>query len=82
MSLQIIKDGNGGNTGVFIPMSDWEKLTQKHRDLKDMLPTEPIEKKKLSQYAGTISHETAKAMLKHVEESRNEWGDRLKKQFD
>jgi len=82
MSLQVIKDGFGKNTGVFIPMSDWDIITQKHEDLRDLVPLDPRPKKKLSELAGTLSHETAKAMLKHVEESRNEWDERLKKQFE
>jgi hypothetical protein len=82
MSLQVIKDGYGKSTGIFIPMSDWEIITQKHEDLKQMVPGEPSSKRKLSEYAGTLSHETAKAMLKYVEESRDEWEERLKKQFE
>ncbi len=81
MRLQVIQDGQGKNTGVFIPINDWEVLTQRHKDLKDLVSTEPAPKKKLSQLAGSLSHETAEAMLKQVEESRNEWEERLKKQF-
>lgn len=81
MKLQIIRDGQGKNTGVFIPINDWEVLTQRHKDLKKLVSTEPVPKKKLSELAGSLSHETAEAMLKHVEESRKEWGERLKKQF-
>ena len=71
MSVQVIKDGYGKNTGVFIPMSDWDIITQKHEDLKELLPSEVTQKKKLSELAGTLSHDTAAAMLRYVEESRN-----------
>ena len=81
MRLQVIQDGQGKNTGVFIPINDWEVLTQRHKDLKELVSTEPAPKKKLSELAGSLSYETAEAMLKHVEESRNEWEERLKKQF-
>ena len=81
MSLQLIKDGNGKNTGVFIPMSDWDIITQTHEDLKGLVSIEPVPKKKLSELAGTLSKETAEVMLKYVEESRNEWEQRQKKQF-
>jgi hypothetical protein len=81
MRLQVIQDGQGKNTGVFIPINDWEVLAQRHKDLKELVSTEPAPKKKLSELAGSLSHETAEAMLKHVEESRNEWEERLKKQF-
>ena len=82
MSLQVIKDGSGKNTGVFVPMSDWEALTQKHEDLKLLVAIEPVCKRKLSELAGTLSNDTAEDMLKYVAQSRSEWEDRLKKQFD
>lgn len=81
MRLQVIQDGYGKNTGVFIPMNDWNVIVQKHEDLKILVNIEPVAKKKLSELAGTLSHETAEAMQKHVVESRNEWEERLKKQF-
>lgn len=81
MGLQVIKDGYGNNTGIFVPITDWDTITQKHQDLKKLVNIEPIPKKKLSQLAGSLSKETGKAMLKDVEESRNEWEERLNKQF-
>jgi hypothetical protein len=42
-------------------------------------PTKP--KKKLSELAGKLSHETAEALQKHVKKSRREWEERLNKQF-
>jgi len=38
-------------------------------------------KQKLSELAGRLSNETTEAMQKYVEESRNEWEERLNKQF-
>jgi len=81
MSLQIIQDGNGNNTGIFVPMNDWNTITQKHEDLKELVKIESSSKKKLSELAGKLSHETADALQKFVTESRNEWEERLKKQF-
>ncbi len=80
MRLQILKDGYGNNTGVFVPMKDWETITQKHQDLKELVTIEPLQKRKLSELKGKLSKETADAMLKYVEEGRNEWEERLKKQ--
>ena len=82
MSLQVIKDGNGKNTGIFIPMSDWDSITQIHEDLKKLVSIEPAAKKKLSDLAGSISKETANDMLGYVAESRKEWEERLKKQWE
>ncbi len=81
MSLQVIKDGYGNNTGIFVPITDWDTITQKHQDLKELVNIEPAPKKKLSQLAGSLSKETAEAMLKEVDESRNEWEERLNKQL-
>lgn len=81
MRLQVLQDGSGKNTGVFIPMNDWNVIVQKHEDLKTLVNIEPVAKKKLSELAGTLSHETAEAMQKYVVEGRNEWEERLKKQF-
>ncbi len=33
MGLQVIHDGNGKNTGVFIPYKEWSKLKKMHKDL-------------------------------------------------
>jgi hypothetical protein len=78
MQLQIIKDWYGNNTGIFVPMNDWDTITQKHQDLKALVMFEPTpRKKKLSELAGTLSTQTAEALLKHVEDSRNEWEERL-----
>jgi hypothetical protein len=82
MQLQIIKDGYGNNTGVFVPMNDWDTITQKHQDLKELIATETKPKKiKLSELVGSLSKETAEDMQKYVTDSRNEWEDRLNKQF-
>ena len=36
MGLQIIQDGKGKASGVYIPMSDWKKLKKKHKDLETL----------------------------------------------
>lgn len=66
MKLQIIKDGDGNNTGVFVPINDWETIIQKHKDLKELVTIEPAPRKKLSDLAGALSRETAEAMLNDV----------------
>ena len=43
--------------------------------------TSSSSKKKLSDYAGTLSQETAEALQKYVAESRTEWEERISKQF-
>lgn len=36
MSLQLIQDGNGENTGVFIPYNEWSKLKKQHKELAEL----------------------------------------------
>ena len=81
MGLQVIQDGYGNNTGIFVPITDWDVIIQKHQDLKALVNLEPSPKKKLSQLAGKLSNKTTKAMQKHVAESRNEWEKRQHNQF-
>jgi hypothetical protein len=42
MGLQIIQDGNGKATGVFIPIIEWRNLKRRYKDL------ETFESKELS----------------------------------
>lgn len=58
MRLQVIQDGYGNNTGVFVPINDWNEIVQKHHDLKILVNIEPAIKPKLSDLAGKLSHET------------------------
>jgi len=81
MSLQIIQDGYGKDTGVFVPINDWNEIVKKHEDLKALVNLSPIIPKRLSDLAGKWAAETAEAMQKHVEQSRIEWEERLNNQF-
>ena len=66
MRLQIIQDGYGQNTGIFIPINDWLTIIQKYQELKTLVNIEPVPKKKLSQLAGKLSNETADALRKSL----------------
>lgn len=81
MRLQVIQDEQGKNTGVFVPINDWNIIIQKHEDLKTLVDIEPLPKRKLSELAGKLSNETAEAIQKQVAESRDEWEQRLNMQF-
>jgi hypothetical protein len=81
MRLQVIQDGYGKSAGVFIPINDWNIIVQKYEDLKELVTIESVPTKKLSELAGMLSRETAEEMQKYVAESRNEWEERLNKQF-
>ena len=79
MQLQVLKDSFGRNTGVFIPMEDWNIISQKHEDLKALVNITKT-KKKISDLVGALSDETANAILKEVKEGRENWERRLQKQ--
>ncbi len=81
MQLQVLKDSFGKNTGVFIPIEDWNIISQKHEDLKALVNL-PKTKKKITDLVGALSDETANAMLKEVKEGREDWETRLNKQFN
>ena len=34
MALQVIQDGKGKPTGVFIPINKWKELKKQHKDLE------------------------------------------------
>jgi hypothetical protein len=36
MNTQIIKDGNGKNTGVFIPIEDWNLIESTYPDINNL----------------------------------------------
>lgn len=69
MNLQYISDTQGRHTAVVIPIEEWNKITEKHQDLKVM------EKpgKKPSDYLGILDQETAQQMIEDIERSRDEW---------
>jgi hypothetical protein len=81
MSLQLIQDENRKDTGVFVPINEWNEIVKTHGDLKALISGSIKPKRKLSELAGSLSSETAAAMQKYVEESRNEWEERLNDQF-
>ena len=82
MTLQYLKDNHNNTTAVVIPISDWEKITRTHQDINLMLqPVVEVPKKTMKDFRGCISDETAKALHEHVIQSRNEWEERLDKQF-
>ncbi|RFZ90513.1 hypothetical protein D0C36_22295 [Mucilaginibacter conchicola] len=74
MSLQYISDDAGNHTAVIIPINEWNEITAKHADLKELQDKpESAVKKKPSEYAGTMSKEEAQKFIEYVEQSRNEW---------
>lgn len=70
MDLQYISDTEGRHTAVVIPIEEWNNLTAKHQDLKDL---EKPEKKLSEKYAGKLPSNVAEDLQNYVTKSRNEW---------
>ena len=76
MHLQYLSDYTGKHTAVVIPITEWEAIVSKHADLRSLEQDahKPAPRKyTMGDFAGILSSEKADALLKHVEQSRNEW---------
>lgn len=75
MALQYISDDAGNHTAVVIPINQWNEITARHKDIKELTAdkSKPVPSKKPSDYSGSLSKEEGEAFLKYVEHSRNEW---------
>ncbi|MDO3644510.1 hypothetical protein [Mucilaginibacter sp. L3T2-6] len=74
MELQYVSDNEGRPTAVLIPIAEWNNITAKHEDLKELeKPRQGSSKGKPSDYVGCISKETALKMISDIEQSRNDW---------
>lgn len=41
MNLQYISDSNGNTTGIYIPISDWNLLKSKYKDIEELAEAVP-----------------------------------------
>jgi hypothetical protein len=55
MSLQIIEDGKGRATGVFIPISQWRRLKKQYKDLETLEYQEPSKEQLLQEMQEAVS---------------------------
>ena len=47
MKLQVIQDGHGKNTGVFIPIEDWTLIKNQYPDIENVVADLPQWEKEL-----------------------------------
>lgn len=47
MKLQVIQDGKGNPTGVFIPIKEWQELKKQYKDLGELEYGEPTKEQLL-----------------------------------
>ncbi len=75
MELQYISDGAGNHTAVIIPIAEWNNITAKHEDLKELMdePEKKAIKRKPSDFAGTLSNEEAEKFHEYLKQARSEW---------
>jgi hypothetical protein len=74
MELQYISDEAGNHTAVIIPIAEWNNITAKHEDLKELTEEPKKEnKKKPSDFAGTLTNEEAEKFHKYLKQARSEW---------
>ena len=76
--LEYISDYTGKHTAVVIPISEWENIVRKYAELKGLELESPRQnalsgKYTMGDFAGILTSERADALLKHVDQSRNEW---------
>ena len=73
MALQYISDNTGKHTAVIIPIAEWDDITAKHEDLKELMEDNIPKTKNASRFKGLLTKEEAEKYHKYIEESRNEW---------
>lgn len=78
MDLQYISNEHGEKTAIIIPIQEWNNLTAKHEDLKELSDkakhkVENIQMKKPSDFVGIISKEEAEEMQNYLRKTRGEW---------
>ena len=78
MDLQYISNEHGEKTAVIIPIQEWNNLTARHEDLKELSEEVKIvkdipQKKKPSDFVGILSKEEAEEMQNYLRKARGEW---------
>ncbi len=54
MKLQVIQDGRGKTTGVYIPINDWKELKKQYKDLEVLEYEEPNKEQLLEELKEAI----------------------------
>jgi hypothetical protein len=73
MPIQYISDNEGKHTAVLIPINEWELITTKHNDLKELETPSKVNSPKPSDFVGTLPKDIASQMQEYVRRSREEW---------
>lgn len=74
MNVQYLSDAQGRHTAIVIPIEEWQTITAKHPDLETLeKPQQDTNRRKPSDFIGSISRETAQKMITDIDRSRDEW---------
>lgn len=74
MELQYVSDSEGKPTAVIIPIAEWNSITAKHEDLKELTPKVSGKKQGgASRFRGILTREEAELYSKYVKQARAEW---------
>ena len=55
MKLQVIQDGRGKTTGVYIPINEWKELKKQYKDLEVLEYEEPSKKQLLEELKEAVT---------------------------
>lgn len=73
MALQYISDNTGRHTAVIIPIAEWENITTRHSDVKELLEEKTQPANNASRFKGLLTNEEADKYHKHLKKARSEW---------
>lgn len=55
MKLQVIQDGRGKTTGVYIPITEWKELKKQYKDLEILEYDEPTKEQLLEELKEAVT---------------------------
>lgn len=58
MRLQVIQDGRGKTTGVYIPINEWKELKKQYKDLEVLEYEEPTKEQLLEELKEAVTQLT------------------------
>ncbi len=74
MNVQYLSDAKGRHTAIVIPIEEWQTITARHPDLEELGKSkQDTNRRKPSDFIGSISRETAQKMITDIDRSRGEW---------
>jgi hypothetical protein len=73
MALQYISDNAGRHTAVIIPIAEWNVITAKHQDLKEMMEKSVSPKNAASSFRGLLTDEETEKYHQYIKKARGEW---------